>query len=105
MPTVFVDEPGHTGHDLLNPDQPIFALATHDFEEAEARQVKMEFFGFSNARSLKFSNLSRNMKGQQAVLSFLEEMTKRSDRFAVLAIHKPFALICKLVDHVVETSM
>ena len=40
MATVFVDGSGHSGGNLLDPAQPIYALATHDLNEKEAREMK-----------------------------------------------------------------
>lgn len=106
MATVFVDEAGYTGTNLLDPAQPVFALETHDLSESEAREVKSEFFGGIKAEVLKSSQLLRRSRHQESVLKFLTAMRgSKADRFKVYVTHKPFALICKLVDLVVETSM
>jgi hypothetical protein len=106
MATIFVDEAGHTGANLLDSAQPVFVLSTHDFEESEAQKIKAEYFGFVRSQTLKFSQLSRKHKSQQAILRFLDAMSRlHRGRFGTYLIHKPFAVICKLVDHVVESSM
>jgi hypothetical protein len=114
MATIFVDESGYSGCDLLDPPQPVFVLATHDIPEAEARELKEQHFGFVKATALKFSELSRKKSGagvtslsrqQRAIVDFIADMAgTRAQQFFPFIIHKPFALICKLVDAVVETS-
>ena len=114
MATVSVDESGYSGCDLLDPPQPVFVLATHDIAEQEARDLKDKHFGFVKASALKFSELSRKKSGagatslsrqQRAIVDFIADMSgTHAGRFIPFIIHKPFALICKLVDAVVETS-
>jgi hypothetical protein len=102
MSTVFVDESGYTGPDLLNPDQPIFALASLDFTEDECRLLKTNFFGEVKATELKSSQLMRKPRGQRMILKFMKELMKRQDRTRVAYMHKPFALLCKSIDWIVE---
>lgn len=37
--TLFFDESGYTGYDLLNPDQPIFCIASSDIGDQEAQAI------------------------------------------------------------------
>jgi hypothetical protein len=106
MATIYVDEAGYTGSNLLDPAQPVFVLSTHDFDEPDSLRLKAEYFGAVKGPSLKFTKLSRNGRGQGMILRFLADMLKLCPtRFGTVLIHKPFSVICKLVDHVVENSM
>lgn len=102
MKTVFLDESGYTGTRLLDSDQPIFALASHNFSEAESQAIKSRFFGDIKAKELKAGRLMKRSNAQRMVLDFLREMRERAERTRISYIHKPFALLCKTVDWIVE---
>lgn len=87
MNTVFLDESGYTGTRLLDPDQPIFALASHNFSEAESQAIKSLFFGDIKAKELKAGQLMRRRSAQRMVLDFLRELRGRADRTRVSYVH------------------
>lgn len=106
MAVIFVDEAGHSGSNLLDSEQPVFVLASHDISEDECQQLRSKHFSHVKARSLKFSQLWRRPRSQRAVVEFIADVSVRfQGRIDPAVIHKPFALICKLVDHVIEPSM
>jgi len=102
MNNVFLDESGYTGARLLDADQPIFALASHNFSEAESQDIKRRFFADIKAKELKAGQLMRRGSGQRMVLTFLRELRAQAARTRVSYVHKPFALLCKTVDWIVE---
>lgn len=59
MNTVFLDESGYTGTSLLDPEQPIFALVSHNYSEAESQEIKGRFFSAIKADELKAGQLMR----------------------------------------------
>ncbi len=103
--TIFVDESGYTGFDLLNADQPAFALASLQFSEEESRELRHRFFGAVGSAELKHSRLRRRPNRQALVVDFLEHLSENSSAFKIAAVHKRFALVCKMVDLLVEPSM
>jgi hypothetical protein len=105
MPTtLFFDECGFTGEDLAQVDQPVFVVASHDIEDEEARAMKDRHFGHVRAEELKHSSLQRRPQPQAAVASVLEAVLG-ADRARVSLAHKPFALIAKIVDLLIEPLM
>jgi hypothetical protein len=90
---------------LLSRKQTVFVLASHDFSEDEAAQLKAEFFGQVRARELKYSQLRGRARQQEMILAFLKFMREHQDRKKVFCQHKQFGMTCKIVDHVIETSM
>jgi hypothetical protein len=102
MNTVFLDESGYTGTRLLDPEQPIFALASHNYSEEDSQEIKGLFFGAIKADELKAGQLMRRRGSQRMVLDFLRHMKRKPDRTRIAYVHKPFALLCKTVDWVVE---
>jgi len=105
MPLVFVDETGYTGPDLLNRAQPVFVLASHSYEEEEARSIKDQFFGKVRARELKHAAMHTRPRQQDMILGFLDYLTSNQDRIGFAYAHKPFCVVTKAVDLIIEPSM
>ncbi len=105
MVTIYLDECGYTGEDLLNKSQPVFVICTHSLTEQECAEIKARHFAGVRARELKHSELSKRPAQQEMVLSALEELVTRSEQIKVGISHKRYALVLKIVDLVVETSM
>ena len=102
MPAVvYFDESGNTGQDLLNRDQPVFALASVHFEPETQAELAAIFAG-TRATELKYSALKRNSRGQQMVLEFLRHSAVTAASVKVALIDKRFMLYAKLVDVVHE---
>ncbi len=105
MQTIYLDECGYTGEDLLNDSQPVFVICTHSLSEVECEQIKARHFAEVKARELKHSDLSKRPSQQKMVLSALDELVTRSEQIKVGVSHKRYALTGKIVDLVIETSM
>ena len=65
---VFFDEAGNSGDNLLDADQPLFTLLSHDFGEKEAELLLAPIRKSSNAKELHFKNLKKYSKTQKAIL-------------------------------------
>lgn len=106
MLTVFVDECGYTGPDLLSTDQPVFVLASLGASEEECRAFRERFFDGVSADELKHSALCRRERGRKRILAFLEHVVAfEPPRVRFCYAHKRFALVCKMVDLIIEPSM
>ncbi|TET34900.1 MAG: hypothetical protein E3J72_12250 [Planctomycetota bacterium] len=105
METIFGDECGYTGQDLLQPEQPVFVEATIKISEEQSKGYHEEFFSKIQAKELKHKKLSKRPKQQEMVLRFLDSIIKDSVQIDVLIMHKPYALLGKFVDLVVEPIM
>ncbi len=55
MITIFMDESGYTGQNLLEPDQPFFVLATLFGTEEDLEKLKTTFFNGIQPTELKYS--------------------------------------------------
>lgn len=103
--TIYLDECGYTGDDLIDVEQPTFAIATHSFAEEESAGLKQRFFGRVQAPELKHSSLQRNARNQRAIVDFLQFAAQEVGRVRVMVADKRFALTAKLVDFIVEPPM
>lgn len=102
---VYLDESGYTGEDLLNPEQPIFVVASTTLMDDEAKSLVDACFSSVRAAELKHVTLAKRASGQDRVLKFIEQATKKPERFATMFVHKEFAVLTKMVDLWVESAM
>jgi len=105
MRTVFVDESGHTGSDLLSVEQPFYTVASVSLPEETCRDLIARCFPNQTARELKYKSVHRSLRRQRCVLDLLRELKTNEQVLELAVVHKRFALICKMVDHIVEPSM
>ena len=102
-----MDEAGHTGQNLLDSDQPIYALAALRMDEAEAEAAVSAALGRapSTMTELKFSVLRRSTQGRRNLLTLLQDVGLTPDGAAVIVMHKRFMVATKLIDELVEPRM
>ena len=104
MVVIFLDESGYTGADFLNPRQPVFVIASLNLDEPACKALKERFFGEIQARELKHSVLCRRPNQQRMVVEFLDYLKRQPQIFKIAVAHKQFALVCKVVDLVLEPA-
>lgn len=104
MSTVFIDECGYTGQNLLDSVQPIFTLASLKLSEEDCKELKRSFFGDVQAVELKYSDLRRRPNQQKMILEFMSELSRKSDLVKFAFAHKQFVLVTKMVEMLVEPA-
>jgi Protein of unknown function (DUF3800) len=102
MLTLYMDESGFTGEDLLSPHQPFFAHASTVLSDEECEAYYAKFFANTHAPELKHKSLCRRPGSRRAIIDFLNSIHTKSDAFTVWVVHKEFALLTYLVDLWVE---
>lgn len=102
MATVYCDEAGNTGPNLLDRDQPFFVLASNDFSIDEAEQL-LEHVRLPHGSEPKFTTLKRSKVGVSRLIRFLSDPRLSKDRVVVDVFHKRFMVVTKMVDLIVET--
>jgi hypothetical protein len=88
MTTLYVAARGYTGEDLVDPEQPVFVLATHAIDEPACAAL-----------------LQRYPTKKQAPDALRELAAAHRPQILVGVVDKRYALLGKIVDLVVETSM
>ncbi len=98
---IYCDESGFTGYNLLDPNQPVFAVASTDIQEDEATEILRYSFPSYRGTEFKFSNLwrSTNRKG---LLKFAERLRGLEDSLFAYIIDKKFGTLTKIVDFLIE---
>lgn len=104
MKTIYCDESGFTGYNLLDPAQPVFAVASACLDEAKAEQILKQSFPAYQGAEFKFANLWRG--GNRAGLTcFAAEIKKLEHCPFVYFIDKKFAVLTKAIDLLVEPTI
>lgn len=100
-PFIAFDESGNTGQDLLNPNQPMFSLASVYLSDADTEEA-INILTTQTGQEIKFSNLVRSTAGRQRVLSFLQSPYAKIDKAKIYVIHKRYMVVGKIVDLLIE---
>jgi hypothetical protein len=97
---VALDESGNTGQNLLDADQPIFALCSIHVSESKARDIVDRHRG--EHEELKFSTLRRSREGQSVVEAVIDEDAITPNTVFLSLALKPWMITGKFVDLLVE---
>jgi len=99
--SVFVDESGYTGADLLNADQRVHAVAAVRCTEEDAQGIVERHFGTVKATELKLSSLVRRATYRKALVAAMLDVAR--DQRAVGYVYcKRYALWLHLLDDCIE---
>jgi hypothetical protein len=100
LPAVFLDESGNTGPALLDEAQPVFALASVCLSEATALDLLEPLR--DGVGELKFSEIRADSSRTSALLDLLSspQLTEQNARVSIY--HKPYMVVAKLVDMLME---
>jgi hypothetical protein len=101
VPTIFLDESGNTGANLLDKQQPFFTMAGVNFSQPEAERL-LALVGSKSTKEVHFSVLKRRSSGQDAVVRMLKHSLIGRSNVKVCVIQKPFMITTKVVDVLIE---
>ena len=98
---IFFDEAGNSGDNLLDKDQPIYVLASHNFNEKEARQILAPLITQKEGE-IHFSKIYKYRKYHKGIIEVLNNELLDCSRIVMATTDKRFALWCNIVDKLVE---
>lgn len=101
---IYCDESGNTGVDLLNADQPLFALASTSLDEYVCRSLIAPLLR-QGQQEAKYTRLKGTSRGQQALLSFFSSESLSSATTKLMLVDKRFYAITHLVDKLIEPPL
>lgn len=102
--TIFFDESGNTGHNIVDKDQLIFTLASCKYTEKEAETL-LELTNSNSPSEVHFKNLKRRKSGQDGIIRLLRHKLINRERIKVELIYKNFMVTTKIVDILIEHMM
>jgi len=97
VPVVSIDEAGNTGANLLDPHQPVFALASVSLQDRDARHL---LGNGGQTSEVKFSRLRRTPEGRRRILRAISQLDPSDIK--VVLVHKPFMITAKIIDLLLE---
>ena len=99
--TIYFDESGYTGENLLKEDQPTFSYASVCINADDAEQIVSNIIFKYNIQNgeLKTVKLIRRERGQKAILEILEAI---KDNIKISVSDKKFALAGKIFEYIFE---
>ena len=101
MKSIYFDESGNTGADLLNPDQKVYVLASTDLENNKAKNLLSKYF--SNPDEVHFKKLKNSNIGKAKILKFFTDNYKFIQHFCKVSIYdKAFVTCCHMINYCVE---
>ena len=99
--TLYFDESGFTGHNLLDPNQPIFVIASTDINPGTAEQILRRAFPRYRGAEFKFSNIWRSSH-KRGLVEFARHLDSTDHRTFVWMVDKRFGVLTKAVDFLFE---
>ncbi|MEV4560035.1 DUF3800 domain-containing protein [Kitasatospora sp. NPDC049285] len=101
-PTVYFDETGNSGQNLLDPGQPVFALAGVHLDDRAAADLVAEVRCQlpSTQGEPKYGSLAKAARGRKALLRAFEQLPEGAVRAQLM--HKQFMVMTKMVDLLME---
>lgn len=99
---IYFDEAGNSGGNLLDKDQPVFVLASHNFDLEETRHLLDPLFALSKADELHFSNLKKYNKFRNALISMFNNELFKEDRVYHYIADKKLMVSAQMVDMLIE---
>ncbi len=99
--TIFFDEAGNTGQNLLDDVQQLFVLSSIDYSEKESQEL-LENISTDVNKEFHFVKLKRNIQGQDGIINLLSSSNITPEHIKVALYHKQFMIFGKVVDLLVE---
>ncbi|RJP56936.1 MAG: DUF3800 domain-containing protein [Candidatus Auribacter fodinae] len=103
METIYIDESGYTGHDLLNPHQPIQAVSSLRIDENTAYKLIDQFFPTRKTNELKHIKLSRRKTNHKSLLE-LQKIILNNYLGITFLSDKRYLLILQFLNDCIEPS-
>jgi len=100
-PIVAFDESGNTGQNLLDPSQPVFVLASVNFNDDETRRL-IDILSNENSQEFHFAKFRKNASGRAKVLECLKSELILPEKVKLSIFHKKYMVVTKIVDLLIE---
>ncbi|MCG9576512.1 DUF3800 domain-containing protein [Vibrio tubiashii] len=104
IPTLYMDESGNTGSNILDDNQTVFTLAACKFDENQAKRLLSEL-NSKSSKEAHFKVLKRRKAGQDGVIRLLKHSLVNRDTVSVELMHKRYMVVTKVVDLIIEPML
>ncbi|WP_374371629.1 DUF3800 domain-containing protein [Dongia sp.] len=99
--TLYFDESGFTGSNLLDPNQPIFVISSTSIDSESSEKMLRTSFPNYQAAEFKFANIWRS-GSKRRLIDLAGQLKEYEDQIFTWMIDKRFAVLTKVVDFLIE---
>lgn len=103
-PTIYFDESGNTGSNLLDINQPVFTLASCIFSDEISKQL-LKQINSNSPNEAHFKNLRRRKSGQDGIIRLMSSKLLNVKYIKINIFLKDFMVTTKIVDILIEYLM
>lgn len=100
--TLYFDESGYSGYNLLDPAVPFFTIASTDIQPDESAEILRAAFPRYQGNEFKFQNIWSSNSHRTRLAAFCEALVARPRQVHTWTIDKRFAVLTKIVEFLVE---
>ncbi len=104
MNSIYFDESGNTGADLLNTEQPVFVLSSVLINNLESIRICNKHLS-TEAQELHFTNLKKYKKYHGGVIGLLKDDFFSTSNVKIFSIHKRYMIVAKYLDLLLEPML
>lgn len=101
IPTIYFDESGNTGSNLIDLDQPVFTLASCIFSKEKSEEL-LKLIDSNSIYEVHFKNLRRRKSGQDAIIRLMSSKLLDVKCVRINIFLKEFMITTKIVDILIE---
>lgn len=99
---LYFDESGNSGDNLLDKNQPVYVLLSHDYSEEETFEILAPLLTISKAQELHFKRLKKYEKYRTAILECINHPLIQKERIFHYVADKEFMIVIQIVDKLIE---
>lgn len=100
---IYFDEAGNSGQNLLDSNQPIYVLVSHNFSIEETESILSPLK--TDSEEIHFNRIKKYTKYHKPIEEILNNPLISYDRIKIAYYNKTFALCAHLADQLVETTL
>jgi hypothetical protein len=100
--TIYMDESGFTGANLLDTQQSFFVVESADVPQDQAEQILKASFPSYQGNEFKFQNIWKSSRGRKGLVNFATHLNELGDNTFTWMTDKKLAVLTKIVDFLIE---
>lgn len=99
---IYFDESGNSGDNLLDKQQPVFTLLSHNYNESEARAILHPLLSLSKSEEVHFKDIHDRSNYFKAIISCLNHELIVPERIYVFPVLKDYLIVVQIVEYLIE---
>jgi hypothetical protein len=99
---IYFDESGNSGDNLLDKQQPVFSLVSHNYNEFEAKTILQPLLDKGKSEEIHFKNIHNKSTYHKAIIACLNHELIIPDRIYVYGVLKDYLIVVQIVEYLIE---